>query len=340
LTDNRLKVAIFGAGSIGCYLGGQLAHAGCEVVFIGRDKFKTALETYGLTLTHYERDDIHISKSDITFSLNPRDIQKADIILVTVKSQDSSEAARIIAQQARPDAVIISFQNGVSNVETLSGGLSQTILGGVVPFNVTGVGPGKFHSGTEGDLIVQELDDPRMERLKTAFEQSGQVLKFVPDVRAVQWGKLLVNLNNALSALSGGTLREGLAQKAYRRVLANMIEEGLSVAKGAEIAVSTFGKASPEQTIKILRFPTWLFNIVMNRVIRIDKAARSSMLDDLEMGRSSEIDFLQGEIVGLAQKTDQSAPINDRILKAVLNAFDMGESPKLTGAQIEDLIHK
>jgi len=149
-----MKIAIFGAGSIGCYLGGQLAHVGADVVFIGRQRFKSEIEANGLILTHFERDEIALTPDQFTFSLDAKDISSADIILLTTKSQDTLDAALAILPHAKTDAIVISFQNGVSNPDVLRSILSQEVLGAVVPFNVTGKGPGKFHCGTEGDLTV------------------------------------------------------------------------------------------------------------------------------------------------------------------------------------------
>jgi len=329
-----MNIAIFGAGSIGCYLGGQLAHAGADITFIGRQRFKSDIEANGLTLTHFEREEIKLKPDQFTFSLDPKDIGPSDIILLTTKSQDTAEATKAIKAHAKADAIIISLQNGVSNPDVLRGTLSQPILGAVVPFNVTGKGPGRFHCGTEGDLTVQNMDDPRLEALQAIFAKAEQGLVISDDILSVQWGKLIVNLNNAFNTLTGGTLREGLLQRDYRRGLALVVEEGLSVARGAGIEPAAFGKADATKMIKILRLPNFLYKIIMNKIVKIDTAARSSMLDDLEMGRVSEIDYLQGEIVRLADKTGQNSPHNKTIYNMVGEAFSKGQSPKLSGRQI------
>lgn len=329
-----MKIAIFGAGSIGCYLGGQLAHAGAEVTFIGRQRFKSEIEANSLTLTHFERDEIALTPDQFTFSLDAKDIGLADIILLTTKSQDTLEAAQAIKAHAKADAIIISFQNGISNPEVLRGTLSQDVLGAVVPFNVTGKGPGKFHCGTEGDLTVENIDNPRLVSLQNLFAKAGQGLAISNNILAVQWGKLLVNLNNALNTLTGGTLKGGLLQRDYRKALSMVIGEALDLVRGAGIEPANFGKASPAKMIKILRLPNFLYVGIMNKIVKIDAAARSSMLDDLEMGRVSEIDYLQGEIVRLAEKTDQAAPYNAAIYRAVHNAFKVGKSPNMSGKDI------
>jgi len=329
-----MNIAIFGAGSIGCYLGGQLVHDGADVSFIGRQRFKSEIKNNGLTLTHFERDEINLLPDQITFSLDPKDISAADIILLTTKSQDTSKAAQAIKTHAHKNAIIISFQNGVRNPELLREVLVQKVLGAVVPFNVTGKGPGRFHCGTEGDLTVQAINDPRLQSLQSLFAKAGEGLVISDKILEVQWGKLLVNLNNAFNMLTGGTLREGLLQRDYRRALALVVEEGLGVVQGAGIEPAAFGKADAAKMIKVLRLPNVIYKIIMNKIVKIDAAARSSMLDDLKMGRVSEVNYLQGEIVRLAEKTGQAAPYNKIILQVVNEAFTQGQSPKLSGQEI------
>ena len=141
--DDKIKITVFGAGSIGCYLGGLLLNARQSVTFIGREKFKTALAKNGLVLSHFERSLISLNPNIIDFSLEPASVSDADVILMTVKSQDTEVAARSILKFMKQDALVISFQNGVNNVKVLREILpDHKVLGGVVPFNVTSTSPG------------------------------------------------------------------------------------------------------------------------------------------------------------------------------------------------------
>jgi len=145
-----------------------------------------------------------------------------------------------------------------------------------------------------------------------------------------QWAKMIVNLNNGLNTLTGGTLREGLYQRDYRRALAACVEEAMLVAQASGVSVGTFNGRSPTALMKTLRLPDLAYRLIMQTIVKIDAKARSSMLDDLEAGRLSEIDYLQGEIVKRAEETGISSPCNTAILKAVRKAFSDGYSPKLT----------
>lgn len=333
----KSKVVVFGAGSIGCYLGGYLQAAGMSVTFIGRERIKWDLDMKGMRLTHYKRRPLRLKREAIDYRLNYDALSEADVILVCVKSQDSHNAGQTIRKNAKPEALLVSFQNGVSNAETLSASSGRKSLAAIVPFNVTMSGRGEFHCGTEGHLIIQSDQDPRLSTLIKGFKKSGMGAKPVSDISSYQWGKLLTNLNNALSALSGRPLKQGLSQKSYRKVLAAMIEEALLVCQGANIQPKSFGKASVEKTIKILRLPNLLFTPVMNSILKIDDNARSSMLDDLEAGKGCEIDYLQGEIVKLANQTGQYAPINMTIMAEVKKAFAAAKSPVMSGDDMVNL---
>lgn len=340
LSDNALSVVVFGAGSIGLYCGGQLAYAGCNISFIGRPRFAEALKE-GLTLSHYSRPTLSVSPERFDFFTDieaaRRALVGADIVLVCVKSQDSTDAARALRPYIKPDVITISFQNGVRNVADLSAGLGGKgcVLGAVVPFNVTQTGPAQWHCGTEGDLTIAAREgDSRLDSFAAAYARSGHGVTYVDDIAAAQWGKLLVNLNNGLNTLTGGTLMEGLVQRPYRLVLAAMIEEGVTLLSRGGITPAAFGKASPQKMLKILRLPNWLYRMIMQKIVKIDAAARSSMLDDLVAGKPCEIAYLQGEIVALAARLGTQAPMNAKVQAMVEDAFKAGRSPKLSGQDI------
>lgn len=333
--DNQLRVAVFGAGSIGCYVGGYLQHAGAAVTYIGRDRFALMLREYGLTLTHYERAPISHPPEACEFHTQPHHIKNADVILVTVKSQDTEAAGKALAWHAKEGALIVSMQNGVRNADVLREQLPEhTVLAGMVSFNVTAAGPGVFHSGTEGGLVIEAHSEPRLEALVHLFTNAGMPVETNANMTGISWGKLLINLSNAVNTLHGDTLLTGLAQRDYRRALAASIEEGLALCQSAGIEPVPSGAANLETMIKTMRLPNMLYKPIMKKMIKIDAAARSSMLDDLEMGRPPEVDYLQGEIVKLAESLGQAAPVNAAILKATKNAFAEGKSPRLTGRQI------
>ena len=337
--NSPLRVAIFGAGSIGCYVGGRLAAGGAQVTFIGRERYQSVLQQHGLTLTHFAKEKAYVPPEMFDFVTNSSGLAAVDVVLVCVKSQDSATAGAEIAQHAPKDALVISLQNGVSNPPQLrSSAPDAHVLGGVVPFNVTSPTDGRFHAGTEGDLIIEASEDERLQALLDVFHTAEQGARMVPDILALQWGKLLINLNNGMNTLHGGTLKSGLLNRDYRLALRDMTAEALDILTLEGVSPQGFTGVTPAKLLRILGLPNWLYKIIMDRVIKIDAAARSSMLDDLDMGRISEIDYLQGEVVRLAKKHGRTASINARMIEAVNAAFTAGASPKMTGREIRAML--
>ena len=151
-----------------------------------------------------------------------------------------------------------------------------------------------------------------------------------PDMVAVQWGKLLINLNNALNALSGLPLREQLLDRDWRMLLAAQQREGLRLLKRAEIRPWSMGRIPIHLLPRVLRLPTFLFTQLAMAAVKIDPSARSSMWEDLENSRPTEIGDLQGAIVALAARWGMTAPVNARIAAAIARAEAAGEgSPRL-----------
>ena len=330
------KIVILGAGSIGCWLGGHLIAGGAQVTLIGRPRYAAQIAEHGLRLTHFERDPVQCDEVD--FQTDATGLIGADIVALCVKSQDTEAAARQILQYA-PGAIVVSFQNGIRNPETLQNVLpSENIVPAIVPFNVTPTQPGTFHCGTAGDLVVESHAD--IDPLVMALKVAGQGVRLSEHIIGDQWAKMIVNLNNGLNTLSGGTLREGLLQRDYRRALAGCVEEALDVAKANGVNVGTFNGRAPTALVKTLRLPDVAYRIIMQTIVKIDAKARSSMLDDLEADRVSEIDYLQGEIVKRAQMRGTTAPKNAAILEAVNHAFSFGQSPKMSGPEIFKLLKK
>jgi 2-dehydropantoate 2-reductase len=156
--------------------------------------------------------------------------------------------------------------------------------------------------------------------LADAIGNSPATLKLSDDMLGLAWGKLLINLNNAVNALSGRTLQEELKRRDYRRVFAASIEEGLDLLKRAEIEPATVGPISLAMLPRIVNSPDWLFNRFFLKRWKIDAKARSSMADDLAAGRKTEIDYLNGELVRLAERLQRDAPVNRAIVELVRKA--------------------
>lgn len=325
-------IVIAGAGSIGCFAGGMLARAGRPVRLLVRPRVAAEIEANGLHVSSFEGLDERIEAGKLGLSQDPGVFENASIVLVTVKSSDTPEIAGLIARHAPAGAVIVSLQNGVGNASLLREHLpGRSVLAGMVPFNVLAVGEGHYHRATSGDILIDADQAGTAARLSVP----GLGVKPHADMTGIQWGKLLVNLNNALNALSNLPLRDQLAQRAWRQLFADQMAEGLQVMKAAGIHPVATTPLPASWTPSILRLPDALFQIVAKQMVKIDPKARSSMWEDLTRGRRTEIDHLQGTIIGLAVKHGIAAPLSGRIVTLIKQAEAAGKGPPgLTPARI------
>jgi 2-dehydropantoate 2-reductase len=329
------SICIAGAGSIGCFVGGMLRSAGQQVSLLARTRVIADINLHGLRVTSFEGIDHRLSAAEIGLSEDPAILANADIILVTVKSDDTSEIADLIARYAAPGATIVSLQNGTGNVAVLREKLpGRQVLAGMVPFNVLSLGDGHFHRATSGDILLEKDDADTAAQLR----QPELVFRPVDNITGVQWGKLLINLNNALNALSGLPLRDQLAQRSWRVLFADQFREALAIMKAEGITPVSSTPLPPSLTPYILKLPDFLFERIAASMVKIDPKARSSMWEDLQRGRRTEIDHLQGVIVKLAEDHRLKAPLSARIVARIRDAEQAGKgSPGLTPCQITAL---
>jgi 2-dehydropantoate 2-reductase len=318
------RIAVLGAGSVGCFIGGCWQAAGLPVTFIGRPKIAHDIREHGLTLSDYRRWEATIR--DVDYACVPAPLGDVDIIALTVKSGATAEAAREIAEHGREGALVISFQNGISNVDVLERELGGRfrIVRGMVPYNVAYLGEGRFHKGVAGDLYAEDRRDIRA--LAERIGGGPGALKLSDNMLGLAWGKLLINVNNAVNALSGRTLAEELRERDYRRVFAGAMREGLRLLKCAKIRPATVGGVGPRVLPHVIGSPEWLFNNVFQKKWKIDAKARSSMADDLAAGRKTEVDYINGELVALADRLGAQAPVNRKIVELIRKA-EAGAEP-------------
>jgi len=325
-------IGIAGAGSIGCFVGGMLAASGRRVALLARPRVIEEIRGNGLRLTSFEGIEQQVAPSALTLSEDPSIFHDASVVLVTVKSADTAEIADIIARHAPADAVVISLQNGVGNVSLLRERLpGRRVLAGMVPFNVITLGSGRFHRATSGDIVLEQDDAGTAGQLSVP----GLKMRTTTDIVGVQWGKLLFNLNNALNALADLPLRQQLAQRPWRRLFADQMAEGLAAIKAEGIRPVSSTPIPPGWTPALLRLPDPVFGILLGRAMKIDPEARSSMWEDLQRGRRTEIDYLQGVITGIADRHGLQVPLSRRIVALIRSAEAAGQgSPGLTPEQI------
>ena len=321
-------IAVFGAGSIGCWVGGRLAAGGAAVRLIGRQRVMEELAS-GLRVTDLDGFDATVQVETATA---PEAAASAEIVVVTVKSAATEEVGATLATVLPEGAVVLSLQNGVRNASLLRELLpGRRVLAGMVPFNVIRREQGAYHRGSAGVVMIERA--PAAQPFVQAARRANLPLALRDDMAAVQWAKLVLNLNNAVNALSGQPLAAELAQRDFRRCLAAAQREAFAVLAAAKTPVAKLTSIPPRWMPALLGLPDALFLRLARRVVAIDPHARSSMSDDLEARRLTEVDYIQGEIVALAERHGREAPINSALRELVRKA-EQGGQRSYTGVEL------
>lgn len=317
-------IVVVGAGAIGGFVGGVLAARGNDVQFLTRAGSAVQLRQAGLHLTDFAGLDLTLRPDEIVVSDDPAVLAKADVILVCVKTAATAQVAETIAAHAARNASVISLQNGMHGVRTLRALLpNRTVLAGMVPFNVVHRAPGRLHRATSGDIVI----GPTGAELAATLSVDGLPIRHSAQVEAVQWGKLLINLGNAINALSGLTLHAQLLDRDWRRLLADQMDEALTVLRAHGLPVKSMTPLPAGWVPAVLRLPTPLFRRIAAKMLTIDPSAKSSMAQDLTAGKPVEVDALQGEIIALAAEKGIAVPLNKAISTAIKAAENGGPHP-------------
>ncbi len=282
-----MKIAVMGAGSVGCYYGGMLARGGQPVVLIGRPSHVEAVRRNGL---HMETLSFQ-AHVPIQASTAVDDIQGAGLVLCCVKSTDTEAAAAEMAPFLASDAVVLSLQNGVDNADRLQGLLGREVAPAVVYVATEMAGPGHVRHHGRGELVVgpSALSAQQVE----LFVDAGVPIHFSDNVAGALWAKLILNCTyNALSALSRMPYGRLVRGEGVLEVMRDVLEECLAVARAEGISVA----GNPWQDIL--------------RIAETMPGQFSSTAQDVARQKPSEIDHLNGLIVRKAARWGIPVPVN------------------------------
>lgn len=313
-----MHIGIFGAGSVGCFVGGRLRAAGEQVTLVGRERLQTEIGDHGLTVADFG-ERLELPPGELSCLTDPATLAECDAVLVCVKSAQTEAVAEQLDAILGLAVPVASLQNGVRNPATLRAALgARPVVATIVEFNVVSRGEGVFQRGTDGGLTVERVAGA--EALTAALERSGLGVTVTGDIAPEQWTKLLINLNNAVVALTDQPTPVLISDSTLRRVIAAIIEEGAGVLKAAGIRTARLRGLPVGWMPKILRLPDGLARLVLKAQMKADPEARSSMWEDLQRGRTTEVDYLNGEIVRVADNVGREAPINAAIVRLIREA--------------------
>ncbi|MWL89488.1 ketopantoate reductase family protein [Cupriavidus sp. SW-Y-13] len=283
-----MKIAVMGAGAVGCFFGGMLAKAGEGVVLIGRQRHVDAIHAQGLRFESKSFDTrVHIGAST-----DPAAVADADLVLVCVKSVDTEHAAEQMRPYLKPAAVIVSLQNGIDNACRLEAALARPVIPAAVYVASEMADAGHLRHHGRGDLIIATGEGSA--QVAELFDHAGVPTVVSSDVMSALWGKLILNCAyNALSAivqLPYGEIRDVPSADA---AMTAIVAECLAVARASGVTI----EGGAESQVELIR-----------RTIPLGQY--SSMAQDFAQGRASEIASLNGEIVRRGASLGIPTPVN------------------------------
>ena len=288
------RVAVMGAGAVGAYFGGMLARAGAPVTFIGRPAHVEAINRDGLFL-----DSLHFQQSvRAAATTDPAGIRGAALVLFCVKTLDTASAARLMVPHLNSAALVLSLQNGVENVQEMRAAAGIEVLPAVVYVAAAMAGPGRIKHSGRGDLVLgdrRRKDD--VARAAEWFTRAGVPCRISENIDAELWTKLVWNCSgNAASALARATYgRIARSETAWEMVTATA-REAFAVARAAGIQM-------PGSEADLLA--------AGRKLLDGDLAhATSSTAQDVERGKKTEIEALNGVIVRKGRELGVPTPVN------------------------------
>ena len=320
-----MRIAIFGAGSTGCYLGGLLQLCGHHVSFICRERVRNAIvEAGGITLTDYAGQREKLMPAAMITQLSN---EQFDVVFVTLKCHQLEGSLADFQRLADNGAELFFMQNGLDSLAPIAEQLPpDKVKQGITPFNVLSQPGAHFHRGTEGTLVFQNA--PSSKQLAQQLCAIGFPAEVHADMRPIIYGKLLLNLNNAFNAIANQPIKTQLENRALRRVLAAAQHEWLSVAKREGVEMAQLTAVKPALMPVIMRLPNWIFLHLAKAMLQIDPQARSSMWEDIQAGRKTEIAYLNQAVCEHAEKLGMDAPVN-RQISAMIVSLEQGEEVPL-----------
>ncbi|HDI42371.1 MAG TPA: 2-dehydropantoate 2-reductase [Candidatus Bathyarchaeota archaeon] len=297
-----MRIAVVGSGAMGSLYGGLLADAGEDVTLIDIWKEHVdAINTRGLKISGASGERL----VRVRATTNPAEVGTVDLIMIFVKAYDTKKAAQDALPMVGPETVFLTLQNGLGNVEQIEEVAGKgRVVAGATTHGSTLVGPGEvFHAG-KGLTYIGELTGEiteRVKRIAETFNRAGIETHISQNIQGIIWKKILINVGiNAITAITGLRNGEILLVPEVKEIVRKAVLEAAEVAKAAGITVEMEDPVAE-----------------VYKVAELTAKNKSSMLQDVERGRRTEIDAINGAIVRIGKQYGVDTPVNETLVAAV-----------------------
>lgn len=331
-----MRTAIYGAGSLGTILGAYITKNGGSVELINRNKAHVeALQKSGATVTGT------VSFSQSVTAYTPEEMSgKYDVVFLMTKQQQNAEVVNCIKEFLADDGVIVTLQNGIPELLIAEIVGEERVLGCTVAWGATMKEPGVCELTSAPDSLTFSLGslpknpNSHLEDVKALLEKMGEV-EIDSNFIGSRWSKLLINSAfSGMSAVLGCTFGEAAGNKTSRRVVQALIKESIDVCAAGNIRIEP---VQGKDIVKLLDYTNRLKKafsfFIIPIAIRKHALLKASMLQDIEKGKKTEVDAINGVVSSFGRKVGVPTPMNDKVVEIIHRIEDGELNPSFDNLQ-------
>lgn len=322
-----MRVAIYGAGSLGTILGAYISKAGLKIELINRNKAHVeALKAKGATIV----GTVQFCQPVVAYTPDEMSGQY-DIIFLMTKQQHNHEVVNMLKEYLTTDGVLVTFQNGLPEVQIASILGEERVLGCTVAWGATLQSPGVCELTSAPDALsfslgtISNQRNKHFDKVKELLEKMGTV-DVEDNFIGTRWSKLLINAAfSGMSAVLGCTFGEAAQPRASRRIVQALIKECIDVCQAGNIHIEP---VQGKDIVKLLNYTNSLKRafsfFIIPIAIRKHAKLKASMLQDLEKGKLTEVDAINGAVSEYGRRVGCPTPMNDRVVE-IIHKIERGE---------------
>jgi 2-dehydropantoate 2-reductase len=310
-----MRIAVIGSGAIGGLVAGYLADKKEEIVLTGHPRQVRAISQNGLVIEGVR------GRLSVNLSVKQRLEQAVDLVILATKTQDLEQA---IAENLThlKGTPILAVQNGIRAEDLIAGAVGQdNLVSSIVMFGATYLGPGRIMHNFEGDWILGKIEADSRAPLEEIAKTTSKIFPspVSDDITAMKWLKLFLNANNCLPAILGKSMQESFKNIQICKISMQIWKEGLALVNKAGIRLESLPQFDSGRISGLIALPAdksaAIFSGIMLNLSK--EPLYGSILQSIKRDRPSEIDYINGEFVKLAQSILEEAPLNQKLVEMV-----------------------
>jgi 2-dehydropantoate 2-reductase len=325
---------VFGTGLTGGFLLGALMHSGANVSALARPSNESCWNN-GLELSDYHDNHASLAKPTRVAS---NDTQAFDLIWLTIKCTATATIIDDLRPFVGPNTCIVCCQNGFGSDAVIRAAFPNNVVdNAIVGFNVARVSPAHLRRATEGNFVISKT---LADTFALDFGSALMPLHVSDNMLAYRWAKLQINLANAVNALADVPVKTMLEDRAYRRVIAAIMRELLTVVKLKGIQLPKVVAIPGRWMPTLMTLPNPIYLAITQSSLAIDPSARASMWWDLNNKVKTEIEFINGAVSQAGQELGMPTPANDALISLVKEVECGARKRDWSAQQFHDLLLK